>query len=231
MRNDFELDGKKCHTYEVGDGGPAIFWPTMVRDSDPVSEIISILNESEKELVSYTLFVIEVEDWNNEMSPWHFDAGNGQVFGDGGSETLDWIRDSAIPYVEREFPRTTEFAITGYSLAGLFALWSFYSSDLFQAAGCCSGSLWFEGWDKFADGAKTPENGAVYLSLGGKEPGSGNLLTASIGVQYHKHNKRMEKDPSLRSYTYIQNSGGHFSNPVGRVAKSIVWLVGELSVY
>ncbi|ERL11412.1 hypothetical protein HMPREF1248_0438 [Coriobacteriaceae bacterium BV3Ac1] len=34
-----------------------------------------------------------------------------------------------------------EAYISGYSLAGLFALWSLYQTDIFKGAACVSGSL------------------------------------------------------------------------------------------
>ncbi len=229
MRNDFELAGRRCHTYAVGDGGPVIFWGTM-SGSDEADSVMQRIAGTEDEFESFTLFAFETDSWFDDFSPWPFDTPD-RSFGDGGRATLDWLVKEAVPYARKEFPRCSEMAITGYSLAGLFALWVFYKTGIFRGAGCCSGSLWFEGWDRFADGSKTPDNGVVYLSLGGKEPGSGNMLTASIGTQYLKQKKRLEKDSRLRAYIYEMNSGGHFSDPAGRVMKSIMWLAEELSVY
>ena len=229
MRNDFELGGRRCHTYAVGDGGPVIFWGIM-SGRDEFSSIVELIERDEDQLESFTLFAFETDSWFDDLSPWRFETAD-QKFGDKGKETLDWLVNVAVPNAEDEFPRCSEFAITGYSLAGLFSLWVFYETGIFKGVGCCSGSLWFGGWDKYADGSKTPDNGVVYLSLGGKEPGSGNMLTASIGTQYLKQKKRLEKDPRLRAHTYEKNSGGHFSDPVGRVMKSIKWLAEELSVY
>ena len=225
MRNDFELAGRKCHTLEVGMGGPVVFWGIMPGGQE-FSEMETLLKDDEG---PFLLFAFEC-DWDVDLSPWRFDAGD-RKFGDGGKATLSWIETEAVPYVRREFPSCSELAIAGYSLSGLFALWSFYESRIFRGAACCSGSLWFKGWDRYADSAKGVENGVVYLSLGGKEPGSGNLLTASIGTQYQKQKKRLEKDSNLRAFIQEMNSGGHFSDPVGRTAKGIRWLVEELLVY
>lgn len=229
MRNDFELAGRRCHTYTVGDGGPVVFWGTMSGSKD-ADEMIALIQQSEDEMESFTLFVYECDDWFSDFSPWSFDAGF-QKFGDGGPALRDWIVNEAIPYADAGFPRNNGYAAAGYSLAGLFALWVYYDTGIFNGVACCSGSLWFEGWDKYADGAKGPDNGVVYMSLGGKEPGSGNALTASIGVQYHKQKKRIEKDSKLRAFNFVTNSGGHFSDPNGRVLKGLKWLVDELSVY
>ena len=227
MSEVFELAGKKCRTFSAGEGGPVIFVGIMP-GGEEFSKIEELLADDEG---CFTVFGFECREWNDDFSPWSFDGGNGQVFGSGGKETLAWMKEHAIPYVRSEFPSCSELAIAGYSLSGLFALWSLYESGLFRGAACCSGSLWFGNWDKYADTHKVPENGVVYLSLGGKEPGSGNLLTASIGTQYQKQKKRLEKDSNLRAFTMVMNSGGHFSDPAGRLAKGIKWLAEELSVY
>ncbi len=231
MRNDFELSGVRCHTYSVGDSGPAVIWCAGTQSSiDPFGELLSTICPMEDQLAPFTLFCFEVDDWNDQMSPWPMNA-EGVIFGDGGRNTLEWIKSEVIPYIKTTFPLTTQMAITGYSLAGLFALWSFYESGLFRAVGCCSGSLWFKGWNDYANGAKVPSDSAVYLSLGGKESGSGNIITSSIGTQYLLQKKRLENSKDVRILKYELNQGGHFSNPIKRVAKSIIWLIEELSVY
>ncbi len=231
MRNDFELSGHRCHTHSAGDSGPCVIWCAGTHtSSDPFGELLEVLGPQEDSIAPFTIFCFEVDDWDNEISPWPMEA-EGMKFGDGGKDTLKWIKSEAIPYIRSTFPQTSQIAITGYSLAGLFALWSFYESDAFRAAGCCSGSLWFKGWNEYADSAKVPQNSAVYLSLGGKEAGSGNIVTASIGSQYLLQKKRLENSKDLRAFKYELNQGGHFSNPVKRVVKSVVWLIEELAVY
>ncbi len=231
MRTDFSLSGFRCHTYSVGDSGPAVIWCAGTQtSSDPFGELLDIIEPVENSLAPFTLFCFEVDDWNNQLSPWPMDAA-GMKFGNGGRETLDWIKSEAVPYITTTFPLTSKIAITGYSLAGLFSLWSFYESGIFRAAGCCSGSLWFQGWNEYADRAKIPRDSAIYLSLGGKESGSGNVVTSSIGTQYLLQRKRCENCMCVRALKYELNQGGHFSNPVKRVAKSVIWLIEELSVY
>lgn len=231
MRTDFVLSGFRCHTYSVGDSGPAVIWCAGTQSSsDPFGELLNFIMPEEDSLAPFTLFCFEVDDWNDQLSPWPMNAV-GMKFGNRGRDTLKWIQSEVVPYIKKTFPQTTQMAITGYSLAGLFSLWSFYESGIFKAVGCCSGSLWFQGWNEYADRAKTPHDCAVYLSLGGKESGSGNVVTSSIGAQYLSQKKRCENSKDVRALKYELNPGGHFSNPLKRVAKSVIWLIEELSVY
>ena len=63
MRNDFELGGRNCHTYTVGDGGPVIFWPVM-SGRDEFGSILEIIEKEEDELESFTLFAFELDSCN-----------------------------------------------------------------------------------------------------------------------------------------------------------------------
>ncbi|MCQ2069569.1 MAG: esterase [archaeon] len=172
----------------------------------------------------YALIVFFVKEWNDDLSPWDFYTPYGQSFGHGGKDTLDWIKNHVIPF-SKTIGGSDMCGIAGYSLSGLFSLWSFHSNTLFKGVACCSGSLWFEGWDEFAEKNPVGKDRVAYLSLGGKEPGSGNPLTASIGEQYTKERKRLSKISKVK---FESNPGGHFSNPLGRTLKGIAWLIEEL---
>ena len=56
----------------------------------------------------------------------------------------------------------------GYSLAGLFALWSSYQTDMFNGIAAASPSVWFPQWIDYAS-ENRPFAKFVYLSLGDKE--------------------------------------------------------------
>lgn len=231
MDKNIELEGVRCRVVSLAGSGPAIIWIAGEdTGGDAFEDMENILGEKEDELGRYVLLMAEIEGWDDSLSPWKAEAG-GRSFSGRGRKTQMWITDTVLPYLKKEFPGITEFAITGYSLAGLFSLWTYYETGVFKGAGCCSGSLWFPGWNEYADRARSPENGAVYLSLGGKEAGSGNVLTASVGTQYLRQKKRLLNDRNVRGCQYELNAGGHFSNPVKRMAKSIAWLIKELSVY
>ena len=108
-----------------------------------------------------SLVAVSGVDWDSELSPWAAPRAFRGVsdFAGGGREYLA---------AERELdtaPKTR--AIAGYSLAGLFALWSLYNCNLFDAAASISGSLWYDGFIEYVKKTPLPRQPKlVYLSLG-----------------------------------------------------------------
>ena len=123
------------------------------------SEIAAIREKTARE---FRLIACKVGDWNRDLSPWKAPAVFGKEdFGSGAEDTL-----AEILKLCSDAGKT--YYIGGYSLAGLFALWAAYRTDVFKGVTAASPSLWFPG---FADYIKEHEirTGAVYLSLGDKE--------------------------------------------------------------
>ena len=87
-----------------------------------------------------------------------------------------------MPHIDRTFDvKDREHWLMGYSLAGLFALWAAYESDVFSGIVCCSGSLWFPDWDHYVRDHVIQSKCSVYLSLGGKEEKTKNKVMAAVG--------------------------------------------------
>lgn len=107
----------------------------------PFAELLKEMTKGK----SWTLVAYEVEHWNQDFSPWAVPSVFGQEeFTGGAKETTDWLIDQCIPFVEGNL--TTDCSarlIGGYSLAGLFSLFTFYESGEFNGVASCSGSLWY----------------------------------------------------------------------------------------
>lgn len=89
--------------------------------------------------VSYSLVAFRINDWNSELSPWKAPAVFGREdFGDGAAKTLCYILDELVPRF-----KGNRYCLGGYSLAGLFALWSGYQTDVFSPIVGVSPSVWF----------------------------------------------------------------------------------------
>ena len=116
---------------------------------------------------------VPVADWGSSLTPWPAEAlYRGEAPYEGkAQETLAWLLGEAMPASEREAGLTPERrAIAGYSLAGLFSLYAFLHEPSFAAAGCLSGSLWYEGWLEHVESLKIPAAGRyAFFSLGSKE--------------------------------------------------------------
>lgn len=120
-----------------------------------------------------TLVRVGIRNWNDALTPWPATGlyrGNPD-FGGEASVTLAELVDQAIPTVEKDAglaPRSR--AICGYSLGGLFALFTLVHSDVFCACGCLSGSVWYDGWVEHLRACGCDLAGRyAFLSLGTKE--------------------------------------------------------------
>jgi predicted alpha/beta superfamily hydrolase len=170
-----------------------------------------------------TVMIFEVDDWDRDFSPWPARGMDEEhPLGDGAGNTLAWIEEHAMAYIKEAFPEAPVIA-AGYSLAGLFALWAFLSSDIFAGAVCCSGSLWMDGWIDFMSSHKARREGCVYLSLGGKEEKTPHPLLKTIGDCTRTADRLLAADPNVYANKLEMNKGGHFADSAKRLAKGLVW--------
>ena len=214
---DITLDGFACRLYA---GNPAA----------PVFLLGSGAGENEYEAITelpmeFSLFVYGTEDWDYAFSPWEADV-TGRHFAGCGTEALDFLTKTAMPFIKEKLPGAKDFFPVGYSLAGLFSLWAAYESDAFAGAASCSGSLWYPGWDEYVSARHIKASGSrIYLSLGGKEKNSPDPVMSTIEDKTKLQAKRLQQDKHVASSVLEMNSGGHFANPPGRLAKAVKWLI------
>ena len=171
---------------------------------------------------------IPIQDWNRELSPWEAPAVFGKAdFGSGAGETLNFILHRLLPELLREFSlsETLPVILGGYSLAGLFALWSGCQSDRFSAIAAASPSVWFPDWIAYA---KTNRNHAehVYLSLGDREARTKNPVMATVGtcIQTQLEILRESGIDCILEW----NQGNHFQDPEKRTAAAFSWCMDKV---
>lgn len=208
-----------------GTSGPVFLWPFYPHRGNELEHMEEVV-EAELADCDFSIVAFEVADWNRDLSPWKA-AGlaDGEVFAGGGRATLDWIEKSMIPWIWESYPEwkklKREIYLMGYSLAGLFAMWSMYESDCFDGAVCCSSSFWMEGWKEYAENHSVKRDGSIYLSLGGKEEKSKHPLMATVGDRTREMEKLLKADPKVRRCRLEMNSGGHFADSARRMIKGI----------
>ncbi len=174
-----------------------------------------------KELI---LAAFQVEDWNCNLSPWEAPATYGDgTFGGGGKATLEWLENSFIPYLKEQFG-DRPLILMGYSLAGLFALWAAYESEVFSGIISGSGSLWFDHWDKYVASHNVKSACKIYLSLGTKEEKTRNKTMALVGDRTRAQEEILKTDPNVQDVILEWNNGGHFADSGERLAKGINWM-------
>lgn len=177
----------------------------------------------------FALVAIGGLDWNRDLSPWECEPVTraGEPFAGGAGDYLDVLLGEVVPRVEGELASPVAWrGIAGYSLAGLFALWSLWQTDVFSRAASVSGSLWFPGLIEHCTGRPLVSIAdAVYLSLGKKEHKTPNRLMRDVLARTRGF------EALLRSrnvdVTFELNPGNHFSEPDARCARGIAWLLGR----
>ena len=189
-----------------------------VMDQDEAQAVWSVLREPKPALAA-----ISGVDWNRDLSPWPAPKvfRGGEDFGGEGPAFLDTLTEQIVPLVEAQLGFAPVYrTIAGYSLAGLFALWSVFQTDVFDGAASVSGSLWFDGFMDYLESA-TPPNGLrqIYLSLGDKEKNARNQRMAAV------EDCTCQAAELLREWNipvvFEMNQGGHFQDIPGRIARGI----------
>ena len=162
----------------------------------------------------FTYAALAVEDWNRDLSPWTAPPVFGRIsFGGLARGTLDQLMNDILPRLDPALPKI----LGGYSLSGLFALWAQYETGAFDGVAAVSPSVWFPGWDDYAD-AHIP-HGAAYLSLGDLEAHTRNKQMATVADAIRRQCERFKAIPSTLEW----NPGNHFTDPDLRTAKGFAW--------
>lgn len=183
----------------------------------------------EEQECTFLLAAYQAEDWNRDFSPWKAPA----VFGDRSfsgcaEDTKRWLLEALVPYITEHCGagmRSSERYLGGYSLAGLFSLWTFYESGAFGGVASCSGSLWFPGWEKYMRRASAPPASRAYLSLGDREEDTRSQIMGRVGEHTRLQYALLQQDPNITDTVLEWNPGGHFRDPDGRMAKGVSWLL------
>lgn len=179
--------------------------------------------------VDFTLAAINITDWNTDLSPWAIPPvfRNDEPFTGGADAYLETLTGEIIPAIIVELGSEPAYiALAGYSLAGLFAVYAMYRTDRFARIASASGSMWYPG---FVDFVKSHEPAALpeklYLSLGDKESRTRNQVMATVeqntGALFDYYKSLGVDD------VFEMNPGNHFQDAAQRMAKGIVWLVGN----
>ena len=122
-------------------GTPIIYLNTLFSEGQKVFEAAQAAG-----CPPFTLVAISDLDWNHDMVPWDSPPAfkNAAPCTGGADDYLRLLTEAIIPTAEREISGVPRWrGIAGYSLAGLFALYSIYQTNLFSRVGSMSGSLWF----------------------------------------------------------------------------------------
>ena len=209
-----EIAGKQvwvCQTTERSEW--VIIQPVDEHDMQGLDEEVAYLIEHTTN--TFTLVAFRISNWNVELSPWAAPAVFGREdFGDGAAKTLCYVLDELVPKF-----KGNRYCLGGYSLAGLFALWSGFQTDVFTSIVGASPSVWFPRWIEYAGSHQMKAN-RVYLSLGDKEPKAKNPVMARVGECIEQMHNLLECEKILE-----WNEGNHFKDNALRTAKGLAWAI------
>ena len=182
-----------------------------------------------QEYFSFPLLCINNLNWQKDMCPWDSPAliKNEKDFIGGADEYLFLLEKEIIPRaVEILGEEPTYYALAGYSLAGLFALYAGYRSALFSLIASVSGSLWYPDFVSFAKEKKmlrTPEK--LYFSLGTEEAKTKHAVLSTIERKTRKLVEHYQS--SGYCVNFELNPGNHFCEVEQRIEKGIRWIMEE----
>ena len=135
--------------------------------------------------------------------------------------------EKIIPIAEQKILGTVLWrGLAGYSLAGLFAVYSLYHTKLFSRIASMSGSLWFPGIKEYIFSHEMkgiPKH--LYFSIGDKECKANNPYLKIV----QKNTEEIEafyRNKGIDTVFQL-NSGNHYKNAVERTAAGIAWLLNR----
>ena len=177
--------------------------------------------------VPFVLAAFQVFDWNLDLTPWHDDAIDRKAeVGTKTGETLGYVTESLLPALEADYGKLPVI-LGGYSLGGLFALWSSMQTDRFSAVAAASPSLWIKDWLDYAKDWPV-KAGKVYLSLGDQEEHVKNRLIARVGDSVRGEYELLQTQLGRENCTLVWNPGGHFQDGDKRLASAFSWCIKAL---
>jgi predicted alpha/beta superfamily hydrolase len=181
---------------------------------------------------AFMLAVFEIPGWDDALSPWPAPAllSGESAFGGNARATLDWITGRLIPGVEERAPcvRAGARGLLGYSMAGLFALWTACQTGAFAVFASCSGALWYEGFPEYMADHSPMAACSVYLSLGTKEEKAHNPRFAQIGEVTRRIAAQMASSPMVKDSAMVWHPGGHFHLIGERLAAAQLWMAQQV---
>ena len=203
---------------------PTIYLNTFSGEGQKIYEAARAANYPQ-----FALVAISDLDWNHDMAPWDRPAAfkNGEPFIGGADDYLRLLVEEIMPRAEKELSGPPAWrGIAGYSLAGLFALYAIYRTDVFSRVGCMSGSLWFPGFKEYVfshEPKRRPD--CIYFSLGDKESKTRNPILRNVR-QNTEEIQAFYRDKGIDPVFQL-NPGNHYDHAAERTAAGIAWLLSR----
>lgn len=201
---------------------PVIYLNTYGREGEAVFRQLSAFGD-----LDFTLVAISGLQWEHDMAPWDIPpiSSKDTPCTGGADAYLELLLHEILPQAEKNVLGTPLWrGIAGYSLAGLFALYSIYRTDVFSRVASVSGSLWFPDFPAFVRShtpKQTPD--CIYFSLGDKEHKTRNPFLQTVRQNTEDIEAFYEQQGIAA--TFQLNPGNHFQDAARRTAAGIRWIL------
>ncbi len=219
----FTVQGKKIDVYPSADPDrPIVYLHTFGNQGAGIYRTLQ-----NGQCPDFTLVAVSGLDWNSEMTPWdcppisRFD----KPCTGGADDYLRLLIREIMPEAEKNVDGDPAWrGLSGYSLAGLFAVYALYRTDLFSRIASMSGSLWFPDFKEYVfshDMMIRPDH--VFFSLGDKECKARSPYLKSVQDNTYEIS-RFYVDQGIDS-VFKLNPGNHYANAKKRTADGIDWIL------
>ena len=233
MKQIVEIGGRECLLYNEGEEPKVLLIQTLgAQERGSIDSEVAMISEASG--TSFVMAAFAIGDWEVELTPWHDPAvSRRQAVGEHAGESLRYITEELIPYLHQEYGEIP-IVLGGYSLGGLFSLWSGFESDCFAAIAAMSPSVWImspsvwiAGWQDYASQhpVKSPY---VYLSLGDREEHCRDKAIAQVGNNIRWEHEHLKQTLGSDHTTLEWNAGNHFVDGARRTAKGFAWCIDKV---
>lgn len=219
----FTINGKTISVFSSAEKeAPVIYLNTFSGEGQQIFEAVQ-----DRKLPGFTLVAISDLDWDHDMAPWDSPPifQSAQACTGGADDFLRLLTETILPTAEKKLPQPPCWrGIAGYSLAGLFAVYAMYQTDVFSRVASVSGSLWFPGIKEYIFSHKPRRRpDCIYFSLGDKESKTRNPILKSV----QQNTEEIETFYQRKGINTVfqQNPGNHYNRAVERTAAGIAWLL------
>lgn len=215
------------HTSIYGNDNSDILLLQMVdeHELETIEQEISFIKELSPEK-EFCLLAVKVNDWNRDLSPWASPAVFGKEdFAGKAEETLQVLLEEILPAITEKDSSRRKIIIGGYSLAGLFSLWSAYQTDYFDGIAAASPSIWYPHFTEYMI-SNAIHSKRVYLSLGDREERTRNPVMSRVGDAI-REGEQILKNAGV-DCTLEWNKGNHFKNADLRTARAFAWVMERM---
>ncbi len=219
----FTIKNKELTLYKKDDENvPLIIFNNFENDGQIIFDKVKKYTNQEFNFLNITKL-----KWNRDMTPWESEPTfkGDTAYQGGGKDFLNILVDEIIPHTKTLIGVPISFmAIAGYSLAGLFAIYSMYNCEVFDCVACISGSLWFPNFKEYVMANEIMHRPRkIYFSLGDLESKTKNKILSTVYdstneiVKYYK--------ASGLNVEWELNKGNHFTDVEERCVKGITSLI------